>query len=431
MREFIFIGIIILVGSLYLGTAHAQIYQNDQDLSKIVGGAEKNCTNVDIIGSQATTPFYLELVFDPTGLSSITETHTGIAKPVYQKSNQVLLFYTNDTAEYYVTAKLSYPNIDKRDVFERYTSQPNNVFQQDLQYYDSKFCRIYHIVTQAPIHIQTREEILGQDILNVPKTLQDLVDTQKYNTKVEIGTFASIEIMILIVLIAIVVSIFIYAATMRQNRKLKIQSTESYKTLRKMGEDQVLMAKSIKETLEDTVGKIDKKLWELGGFMEHFKTTSNIKSAESSVKVEEKKPETHPKGWKERLIHFYDTNVKLDDMSLKGLLKSFSGKTDEESKAKKEMIEEELKKRRSAENNRVTEVGTVFEKMGEQNLIASEVPEFEPSKLKEYSDEVLYVWYRKYNTPTEIANRDKLVLIHDELTQRRSKKTGEKHDSTD
>jgi hypothetical protein len=421
MKDFIIIGIIIItLGCVYFGTAHAQLYENQQDLTKIVGGADKNCTNVDIIGTEATTPFLLEVVFDPTTASSITETHNGIAKPIYQKSNQVLVFYTNDTADYYVTVTLDYPQLAKRDVFVRYTAPPNNIISEDLQYYDSKFCRVFHIVTQAPIHIQTREEILGADILNVPKTLSDLVQTQQYNTQVETGTFSSIEFFILMQIILGVITVILFFSNMGQSRKLKIQSTETLKTIRKMGQDNIEIVNGINTKVDNALEKMDKKLKVLGGFLEQFKISYQISEAQKQA-VEKAQTELHKVDeisikptLTQKVINFYDTYVKLDIFSLRNMKENLFGKTDEESVEKLKVIDAELAKREQGEKNNITEVSKAIEnlEMGEK------LEEFDPEKIHEYTKEQLLKWYNEFNIPTDIKNREKLLMIHSEIRLR-------------
>lgn len=352
---------VLMVG--FILEAHAQIGSYYTDTSVINGGAQKNCTNVSIDGAMATTPITLTLIFDHTTDASITTSNAGSSNPIYEKTGQTLVWYTNDTDHYTLKAVLNYPSDEKRDVSITLAGT-NGKDQEDIQYSGTTFCRIFDITTVPPVHIPTREEILGQDILNVPQTLNNLVTTQQYNTEIESNTFSTITTAIYIVIALVAILIIIFAANREMSRRTKLQIAESLRTVRTMAQENTTKAEAVKKMYEDLAGRLEKQFMLFGGLLVEMKNnlvfTQNEREKIEQLMKKQKEIEQSmftPEKKKSYVRALYDKIIKTDTKSLRIKLKQLRSKLDDESKTEAEAIENELKKRGNNEKNTLEETG--------------------------------------------------------------------------
>jgi hypothetical protein len=133
----------------------AQVQPFETQIQKIQN--PQACQDVTIQGDMAQVPFVLKIFHDTTKNSQVNETHQGKSFPVYQKSEQAMIFYTNDTDQYQVHFAAHYDTAKERVVYIQYYAKNNLVYDEQIKYNSQDFCRNFIIYTVIPQHIPTKE----------------------------------------------------------------------------------------------------------------------------------------------------------------------------------------------------------------------------------------------------------------------------------
>lgn len=182
------------------------------------------CQEVTIQGDMAQVPFVLKVFHDPTSSSEVNQTHQGKSYPVWQKSEQAMIFYTNDTDQYQVHFKAHYNNSTERVVYLQYYSKNNMVYDEQVKYNSQDFCRNFIIYTTVPQHIPTKEELF-QPILDAIAAIPAMKDAFDRNT-ITMSSQISFVYLLVVMIVGLVVGVILLVAAINRRQKSKLQNLD-------------------------------------------------------------------------------------------------------------------------------------------------------------------------------------------------------------
>lgn len=171
-----------LLGKIFnfiLPSAYAQIEPFELQLEQISN--PQDCTRKVVQGRSAEIPFTLK-VFYPTTREATLEVSQQLATfPITQRTNQVMMFYTNGTDQYRIFMEMNYEDVKERQVYIEYLSGSELVQSEQEKFSGNKFCVEFFVNTKLPEKQFTREELFG-DVYDTLAQVPAMVNALNNNT---------------------------------------------------------------------------------------------------------------------------------------------------------------------------------------------------------------------------------------------------------
>lgn len=366
--------------------AYAQIENFDIDPSQIKDPPK--CSQVTITGDKATVPFELKVYIDFSRDANINFEQKGRTIARTFTSPELLIFEADQPDEFQVRVDAVYDTDRIRAMFIQYLTLNSPNFEEILTYEGFGFCRVWNIKTTERETLPTREELIGKTALRAFEEMPLIKDAINRNTSAQSSSIAWLFIAVVAALGVSVSQLFVYVARKRKDK----QRGTAFDTMIKVGSKHIANFKKehdeIKKIREQFTSFLDVTNVDLKSYLVDLRTANKLPVSQELELKEDLAEETSV------LRKIYNST---SDEALGKLIKFLADKTSQVAKRNKDLISDELQKRKH--DPKETEAEKEFDEEGQltENEAKKIVKEYGNLRYRELSDDKLIDLYRAFD----------------------------------